>query len=106
MANEKRISSEDWERVFEKWRASGDSQRGFCRKEGISFSTFTYWRKKLDKHRSGSSLVLVHDSTEDALPKDSPIVISTGSMRMELSGDEREEVLVKVMRAMRAAACS
>jgi hypothetical protein len=106
VANENRIGSEDWKKVFEKWRESGDSQRGFCRKEGITFSTFTYWRKKLDKQKTGNSLVRVHDSTKGALRRDSSIVICAGPMRMELSGEEREEVLVKVMRAMRAAACS
>lgn len=105
MANEKKMSGEDWEKVFEKWREGGNSQRGFCRQEGISFSTFTYWLKKIDGQRSGNSLVRVHDSTKSDFKKDSPIVISAGSMRMELCGDEREEVLVKVMRAMRVAAC-
>ena len=106
MVNEKRMSGEDWKKVFGKWRESGSSQRGFCRQEGISFSTFTYWLKKIDGQRSGNSLVRVHDSTKDVIKKDEKIVIHAGSISMELRGDEREEVLVKVMRAMRVAACS
>ena len=28
------------------WRESGLSQRAFCKREGISLATFSYWRQK------------------------------------------------------------
>ena len=28
------------------WRESGLSQRAFCKREGISLATFSYWRRK------------------------------------------------------------
>lgn len=35
-----------WKGVFEQFAASGISRREFCRREGISLSTFGYWKKK------------------------------------------------------------
>ena len=37
-----------WRALLGEWKESGLSQREFCRRRGISFSAFHYWR-----HRNG-----------------------------------------------------
>lgn len=47
----------DWERLFKGYKASGLSQLGFCKEQGIPFAKFKYqWRKRnklISKPRRG-----------------------------------------------------
>lgn len=36
-----------WEQQLERWRSSGLSMRGYCRREGISFNGLRYWKAKI-----------------------------------------------------------
>jgi hypothetical protein len=47
MAKRKKRGRESWIRLFEEWLSSGLSQRRFCERREISFSTFCYWRRRL-----------------------------------------------------------
>ena len=39
----------DWEAVNREWRASGKSQKAFCKKRGLSYNQFTHKRSRLLK---------------------------------------------------------
>ena len=43
-----------WRMVLETWRSSGLSVREFCKREGLTESSFYYWRRRL-RCRSGCS---------------------------------------------------
>jgi len=109
MAHGKTTEGTDWAEVLAQWQRSGASQRGFCRENGIPYSAFTYWRKKLSDHREDSAFVRV--SSERAGNAvigrgETPIHVQIGVMRAEFSGNERDEAIVKVLRAMRQVSCS
>lgn len=38
-----------WKRHFERWRASGLTQRAYCTREGLALSTFDHWRRQARK---------------------------------------------------------
>lgn len=38
-----------WQKHIKSWKASGLSQRGYCRKNGITVSAFYYWHRKLQE---------------------------------------------------------
>jgi len=38
---------EKWAGTVEEWKGSGLSQKEFCRRKGIAFSTYGYWQKRL-----------------------------------------------------------
>jgi len=44
-----------WRQTLRRWRASGESVRAFCRREGISEPSFYWWRRRLSGQRSGSA---------------------------------------------------
>lgn len=46
---------EQWRARIEAWRASGLSQKAWCIKEGVTYSSFGYWRKRLRAHDSKAS---------------------------------------------------
>ena len=100
-ASQRRCSSE-WTGVFTEWRRSGDSQRRYCRREGIPYSSFTYWRRKLDNKSDVNTLVKV--SNLSVLPGlgGKVLTVKLGGFEVELTGEENEELLVKVFRALKA----
>ncbi len=40
-----------WQKQIKSWKGSGLSQREYCRRSGISASTFSYWHRKLQKQK-------------------------------------------------------
>ena len=44
-----------WRQTVRRWRASGESVRAFCRREGISEPSFYWWRRRLSGQRSAGS---------------------------------------------------
>jgi len=51
-----RHSAKEWSAFIHRQASSGQSQRDFCLSEGLSLSTFTYWKRKLGARvaRSGA----------------------------------------------------
>jgi hypothetical protein len=49
------MSIEEMESMVSSYRLSGLSQRLFCDREGIKFSTFTYWLKRVKDRGSDRS---------------------------------------------------
>ena len=41
------LSRSEWERILGAYEASGLSQAGYCRREGLSLSSFRNWRNRL-----------------------------------------------------------
>ena len=42
----KRMTEERWLELFKEWQASGESQESFCKRKGMNYHTFVYWRTK------------------------------------------------------------
>jgi hypothetical protein len=38
-----------WQNQIRDWKASGLSQKQFCRRQALALSTFSYWKRKLEK---------------------------------------------------------
>ena len=51
----KRMSIKEMESMVSSYRLSGLSQRIFCDREGIKFSTFTYWLRRVKERGSDRS---------------------------------------------------
>ena len=43
------LSAEQWQQVIDQQKTSGMSQRAFCNTHCIGLSTFTHWKRKLQK---------------------------------------------------------
>lgn len=42
---------EYWRQRMDEYKTSGLSQQAYCKKEGLCFSTLSYWRWKLNKEK-------------------------------------------------------
>ena len=41
----------DWKVLVEEWKASGDTQRAFCRTRSLNPNTFNYWKIRVLENR-------------------------------------------------------
>lgn len=48
-----------WKEHVERWRSSGMTQKDYCMGNGLKWSTFHYWRKRLQEPRAPVSLIQV-----------------------------------------------
>jgi len=65
---------EFWMRHVKAWRASGLTQRQYCRRHGLVKGTLAYWASKLNKSKAtGSALVEVGKVPAQAEKQRSPI---------------------------------
>ncbi len=37
-----------WQEQIRNWKASGLSQKQFCRRESLALSTFSYWKRRIE----------------------------------------------------------
>jgi hypothetical protein len=99
MEKERGQKTQEWNDIFLEWRKSGESRRGYCQRKGISISAFGYWYKKLEKDDVEQSLVKVKGFPGIGR---NGLAARAGSVVVELSGGESEELLIKIFRALEA----
>jgi len=108
MESYRRKSSEQWSEILADWQASGESQRGYCRSKGLTFSSFTYWKRKLSVIGLGGgekpSMVKIGSLKQLRPSVEQPVItVRAGGIEVDLHGGESEDVLKKIFRALRAA---
>jgi hypothetical protein len=67
-----RKSSAEWQSLMDAYEAGDLSQREFCRRRGLAYSTFGYWRRRLrsaEVHRQNDAGPLV-ELTAMRMPED------------------------------------
>lgn len=58
-----RRGEEQWTEIFQRFAASGLGSRAFCRKAGVSPSSFQRWRKRLAQGAGARFVELVPEAT-------------------------------------------
>ena len=48
-----------WEAHIERWQHSGMTQKDYCRDNGLKWSTFHYWRKRIEELSAPVQLIQV-----------------------------------------------
>ena len=48
-----------WEAHIERWQHSGMTQKDYCRDNGLKWSTFHYWRKRIEELSAPMQLIQV-----------------------------------------------
>ena len=104
------------ERLISRWRKSGSSCTAFARANGVSVSTFFYWKRRLESAKSGAKeraevrststrflpVRVVESSTspEPGVAGLVELVLETGE-RIRLTEGVSEETLRRVIRILR-----
>jgi len=79
-----------WQQQIDAWRQSGKPQRTFCTENQLSYSTFSYWRTKINRARQHDSKWLpIQVNTSPA----AVTVCLPGGIRLEVPVAALTEVL-------------
>ena len=100
-----KTKAEKWKEKYSEWRKSGESQRAYCRRNGISFSTFGYWRKRFGGSDDDAGFVRIERATL-ANPPTAETTVRCNGVEVALTGKEPEEFLERLFRALRQRVCS
>ena len=54
-----------WQHHIERWQQSGLSQKEYCKQHELTFSSFGYWRARLNRSKRAKKLIPVDIKTTD-----------------------------------------
>ncbi|WP_439333345.1 IS66 family insertion sequence element accessory protein TnpA [Solidesulfovibrio aerotolerans] len=98
-----------WAGHIETWRGSGLSQGAYCRRQGLSQSSWGYWRKRLARLANEEAapcfaivpVPLSASPQGDMATTPEPMLVHVGNaFRIEIRGDFAAPVLEKLVRTL------
>jgi hypothetical protein len=95
-----------WQGHVERWQQSHRSQREYCRLNGVSLSTFQWWRRVLLKKEKRASFEIVPlgrmapAETRQELTPALTVVVAGGRFRVEVGDEARAETLHLVLNVL------
>ena len=104
MEQNRQKKAREWSDIFSDWQKSGESQRGYCRRKGISLSAFGYWHRKLERDIGDHALVKVGNLATLPLAERKSVTARAGGVLVGLTGRESEDFLISVFRALKGIA--
>ena len=102
MEQNRRRSAQEWSDIFLDWRRGGESQTGYCRREGISISAFGYWHRKLETDAEAHPVVKVSGLVSVPPVGKNGLTARAGGVMVDLTGRESEDFLIRIFRALKA----
>lgn len=110
MARNDKAKFQDWTKQIKDWETSGLTQRAYCEREGLKYSTFDYWRRQIgftpavaqpvSKARKSKRLTLVPVRVSAASPAENLVVRSPAGWQFELATSIDSAWLAKFLRQM------
>lgn len=85
-----------WQERLADQEASGLSGRAWCRGEGVNYSAFLRWRRRLVEQPATTPLTLVRVSAAAT----APLVVRVGAARIEVTAEFDPVLLRRVVAAL------
>ncbi len=97
---------EQWQVVVERWKASGQSTKEFCREAGVNYWTFCEWRRRLQPQSPNTEFVeVMAPEAVRRIGGGAKIRVMIGEVTVELESPIDEAGLGAVLRAVEHRAC-
>jgi len=92
MARKKRDTAKEqfWSDAIQRRQQSGLTIREFCRREGLTESTYQFWRRELKKRGSNGQSVIVQENSSEDNAAFAAVTINTN----EILNDSAIEILM------------
>lgn len=94
------LDMNEWHEIINKWSNSGESQKVYCERLGISLNTFTYVRGKLQKHTNPpiqfAPLTVKKNNEDSALMQSFMVLENTRGYKLSFPASLSLEQLVKI----------
>lgn len=102
--DERRNNQEQWVRKIEDWKCSGLSGAAWCRKEGVTYCRFLYWKKRLagepPRKLNSQSFIEIEDTADT-----SGVEIMVGGLYIRVSKGFDPATLHKCVSVLSGQSC-
>jgi hypothetical protein len=93
-----------WAGLIKRWRGSGQTMLGWCGEQGVSYTQFCKWRRRLEAEREATPLTLI---PVVSTPSPRALVVQLpGAVGIEVESGFDPALLAAVVRALLAATAS
>ena len=87
-----------WQDHIDQWQSSGLTQKEYCRRNGFKWSTFHYWRKRLQDTPTAVTLVQVPVSNNlSCQPSHASLTLILDRYKVEIGDNFNPSTLDKLM---------
>jgi len=100
------LTQADWERYNEEWALSGESQPEFCKRRGLSYSTFVYWRSKLTQSTKPKSSTFegIQISSQSSASGAIQVMLPNG-VRLSIQSNAQTSLLKEIFHLLGVSSC-
>lgn len=102
-----RRSEQFWRQHIDNCQASSLSQKDYCCTHGLALATFSYWKRKLQKHENPKSAIFYPLTIAGAGPEvnnrtgnEMSLTLCLSIFRLEISGECDADQLRKVIEVL------
>ncbi len=96
------LDMDRWHEIIKAWEKSGENQKAYCERLGVSLNTFSYARSKLLKQNKPKAqfipLTIKNNSEENALTPSVMVLENTQGYKLHLSASLSVEQLTKIFK--------
>lgn len=99
-----RRNAEQWRELISAWRSSGKTRKAWCQEQGIAYESLRRWVKRVRGSTERLPFVEISKTTQALSASEQARVRISRDGEIELYGNISEEILRRVLRAMRETA--
>lgn len=96
------LDMDRWHEIIKAWEKSGENQKAYCERLGVSLNTFSYARSKLLQQNKPKAqfipLTIKSNSEEKALTPSAIVLENTQGYKLHLSANLSLEQLTKLFK--------
>lgn len=88
--------------VVRAWKAEGGTQSAFMRRHGLPRERLRFWtRRREEKPEAKRVVSFVPVEVATATPREESVVVEVGGVRVRVDGGASEELVARVLRAVK-----
>jgi transposase len=89
--------------VVRAWKEEGGTQSAFMRRHGLPRERLRFWtRRREGKPEARPALGFVPVEVAPAAPREEAVVVEVGGVRVRVEGGASQELVARVLRAVKA----
>ncbi len=102
--SKRELNRQRWQKIFETWKQSGESQQVFCKQHQLGLASFQRWRRifEMEENQKGTEPIsFIPVSVQDKPPSNLTVRVNN-YLRIEVPTEFDPKALEQVIQVLRA----
>ncbi len=91
-----------WTRQVQAYHLSGLSQKEFCQKNGLIYTSFGYWKRRLERSAKAEGIEFVEIDVAAVAENSAAITLSVGKLDIRIHNDANPEMIRWILKELGA----